>query len=109
MPKLPKDNDNDPDVYVAEEDMPSEVDTIDETTDVSAAESKPKAPAKKKEPAFTRPKALYFVGNEAGEHLAGYGLDARDYTEGDPALDRLTDEQVHLALDSKLYRRTKPS
>jgi hypothetical protein len=60
-----------------------------------------------------RPKALYFVGErnangEPVEHLAGYGIDARDYDEGDPFLARLTDDQIEIALDSKLYRRTKP-
>lgn len=115
MPKLPKDDENGPDVYVPEEDMPSEHDTVEEaTTDAPPpVESKPKAPGRKKEPEFTRPKALYFTGafNDRGEpleHLAGYGIDARDYTEDDPALERLSDEQVKLALDSKLYRRTKP-
>lgn len=62
---------------------------------------------------MARPNALYFVGarypdGEPVEHLAGYGISARDYEEGDPALARLTDEQVKIALDSKLYSPTKP-
>lgn len=62
---------------------------------------------------FKRPEALYFVGErlpsgEPVEHLAGYGVDARDFERGDPMLSRLSDDQLKLALDSKLYRRTKP-
>lgn len=63
---------------------------------------------------FDRPESLYFVGErlpggEPAEHLAGYGIDARDYEKGDPWYARLTDEQVKLALDSGLYQRTKPT
>lgn len=63
---------------------------------------------------FDRPDALFFVAarrpdGEPFEHLAGYGIAARDYEKGDPALDRLTDEQVKIALDSGLYQRTKPT
>lgn len=63
--------------------------------------------------AFKRPEALYFVGallpnGEPAEHLAGYGLNAADYPPGDPWLARLTDDQIALALSSKLYQRTKP-
>lgn len=63
---------------------------------------------------FDRPDALYFVGprmpnGEPAEHLAGYGIAARDMEKGDPAYDRLTDDQVKFALDSGLYQRSKPT
>lgn len=63
---------------------------------------------------FDRPDALFFVAErrpdgEPVEHLAGYGIDARDYQKGDPMLARLTDDQVKLALDSGLYQRSKPT
>lgn len=63
---------------------------------------------------FDRPEAIYFVGErrpdgEPMEHLAGYGIDARDFEKGDPWYARLTDEQVKLALDSGLYQRSKPT
>lgn len=62
---------------------------------------------------FKRPESLYFVGErlpngEPVQHLAGYGIDARDYEKGDPWLARLKDDQLQLALDSGLYQRTKP-
>lgn len=62
---------------------------------------------------FDRPESLYFVGprmpnGEPAEHLAGYGIAATDLHTGDPAYDRLTDEQVKQALDSGLYKTTKP-
>jgi hypothetical protein len=63
---------------------------------------------------FKRPESLYFIGErlpsgEPVEHLAGYGIDARDYPKGDPWLARLTDDQLKLALDSKLYQRSEPN
>lgn len=61
-----------------------------------------------------RPDVLYFVAarrpdGEPVEHLAGYGIPARDLTKGDRAYDQMTDEQVQLALDSKLYQKSKPT
>jgi hypothetical protein len=63
---------------------------------------------------YDRPEALYFVGErlpngEPVAHLAGYGINAADYEKGDPALARLTDDQVKLALDSGLYQKTNPT
>jgi hypothetical protein len=77
----------------------------------AAPEPEDKKPEKKQ--TVKRPDALYFIGErltngDPVQHLAGYGIDARDFEPGDPFLARLTDEQITMALDSKLYRRTKP-
>lgn len=63
---------------------------------------------------FDRPDAIFFVApkrpdGDPFEHLAGYGIPARDMAKGDRAYDRLTNEQVKFALDSGLYSATKPT
>jgi hypothetical protein len=84
-----------------------------EPPDVAPDEPKTKPKGKAKEE-FHRPDAIYFVGEllpngEPAEHLAGYGIPATDLFAGERVYHRLTDDQVKFALDSKLYRRTKPA
>lgn len=94
----------------------SETTQADETTTTTttAAPETPATTTTAEPEPFTRPAAMYFVAErrpdgEPVEHLAGYGIAARDYLPGDPMLGRLTDEQMALALDSKLYVTTKPA
>lgn len=93
--------------------MPDSEGTTTTTTTAAPTTTTSTTTAEPKAEAFKRPEAIWFVAarrpdGEPHEHLAGYGIDARDYPPGDPMFPRLTDEQVKLALDSKLYQRTKP-
>lgn len=87
--------------------------TTTTSTTTTTAPPKPNTTTTAPEKPFERPEALWFVARKRpdgrpAEHLAGYGIPARHVRPGDPPLRRLTDEQMKLALDSGLYRRTRP-